>query len=137
MIGRHENTGVLMARSVVTHTLVIPHWRPATLNELLGHRWKATRLKRQDREIVAVYALKCGTPRATGRRRVDLVVRPVKGKCRVDGDALWKSTLDALTKARLLVDDSLTWCEVGTYTPTLEGPARTEIHLTEIGGETK
>lgn len=116
----------------MTHRLVIPDWRPTPLNELLGNRHKAGRLKKVDRNMVAVYAFAAKIPAATCPRRVDLVVRPCKGQRRVDGDALWKSTLDALVHAELLLDDTTELCRPGVYTPTLEGPPRTEILLTDL-----
>lgn len=116
----------------MTHVLTIPDWRPATCNELLGH-WRASaRRKKADRNVVFVYSFLAGTPKATGKRRVDILVRPAKGHRRVDGDALWKSTLDALKHAELIVNDTVDLCRPGVYTPTLDGPPRTEIHLTDL-----
>lgn len=126
---------------MATHVLVIPAWRPTPLNQLLGHHMKAGRLKRVDRDMIAAYALLAGIPKAEGRRRVDLLVRPnpgsrklgIKAQRRTDGDSPWKSTLDALKHAGLLVNDTVEWCQPGTYTPTTDGPFRTEVTLTDVG----
>lgn len=100
---------------MVTHTLEIKGWQPATLNSLLsGRTWhKAARLKKHDRELVTVLARNHRIPQATTRRRVSLVVTMAKGQRRPDEDAYWKSLLDALVAAKLLVDDSPKWCKLG------------------------
>jgi hypothetical protein len=89
-------------------------WRPASLNELLrGGPWGAHRLKRRDREYVALFANLARVPRATAKRRVSLRITLPKGQRRWDGDALWKSLLDALVHAGLLKDDNPKWCQIG------------------------
>ena len=122
--------------TATTRRIVIPDWRPATLNELLsGRTWhKAARLKRADRDTVAVYANLSGVRAGMERRkrRVDVLVRPAIGRRKADRDAYWKSLLDALVHAGLLVDDADRWCVPGDVEHTLKGPPRTEITLTDL-----
>jgi hypothetical protein len=118
--------------------LVVPG-RPPALNELLGHWGKAHRLKADWTQRVMVAKSNLRTPKATERRRVDILVALGKGKRKTDPDALWKASLDALKLNGLLVDDSPTWCEMGTvrYVAEKERDALgwTEYTLTEVRGE--
>lgn len=88
-------------------------WHPTPLNELIGNRFKATRLKRADRETVALMARRDGIPKATGKRRVGITILLGKYQREKDPDAYWKSLLDAMVHAKLLVDDREKWCEQG------------------------
>ena len=122
-----ENTGVV-------HTLVIDGWHPSTLNQLMRCHWgKSARMKRADREIVWAEALVQRVAKAEGRRRVDLVIDVEKGQRRPDRDAWWKSTLDALVGAGLLVDDGPRWCVPGSVSYRRTGRRRTAIVLTDLG----
>ena len=47
---------------MAVYVLTIHGWIPARLNQLIGNRRKAARLKRRDRQIVAVYAKLQGIP---------------------------------------------------------------------------
>ena len=87
-------------------TLFIPTWHPATTNQLLDNRWKAARLKRSDREMVTWYCRITKMPYATGIRRVNLTIVLKPGQRAADPDAYWKSSLDALVHAGMLVDDN-------------------------------
>lgn len=99
---------------MATHTLTIPNWHPARLNELLNCHWaERNRRKKQDKAMVACYKFLANVPEAEGRRRVSLKLTLGKGQRRPDKDAWWKSTLDALVACGLLVDDSPDWCEPG------------------------
>jgi hypothetical protein len=69
--------------------------------------------------------------RATGKRRVDIVVMLGKGQRTTDPDALWKSSLDALKVNWLLVDDSPKWCEMGTVTFKERGSFVEKVGWTE------
>lgn len=116
----------------VTHTLTIPNWHPSRLNQLMGHWAERARRKKGDAEFVFVYAYLARIPRATGKRRVDLVVTLAKGQRSPDRDAWWKSTLDALVHARLLRDDCPKWCVPGSVEyRRADGPATT-ILLTDM-----
>lgn len=95
------------------HRMEIDLWRPSALNEFADRHWSVRkRAKDGDKAIVALYAQVQGIPRAAGRRRVTLWVGLAKGRRRHDPDAFWKSLLDALTAAGLLVDDGPEWCEL-------------------------
>jgi hypothetical protein len=47
------------------HEILIPRWHPTPLNKLRGHWAQRHRLKRADADLVAVYAMRAGVPRAT------------------------------------------------------------------------
>lgn len=117
-----------------THRLVIDQWRPVFANELLKAHWgTAAKRKRIDRQMVQVHALRDGIPRATGRRRVRLTIagpwrRPP------DPDAPLKSTLDALTAAGLLIDDSARWCQFDPPEFVRAPEFSTTIELTDLDG---
>lgn len=114
------------------NTLTIPDWHPATVNRLYSGHWsKRARLKRGDAAMVWYYAKEQEIPLADGKRRVSLVLTFAKGQRCPDEDAHWKSTLDALVHARLLIDDSPKWCVLGTvsYCRSLVGVRQTEIVL--------
>ena len=99
------------------HETKVDHWHPATYNEMHGrtvHWGRKARLKKRDREVVGTLYAKL--PKATGRRRVSLVVVMAKGKRCPDKDAYWKSLLDALKHHGMLVDDNPKHCEPGTVT---------------------
>lgn len=116
-----------------THTLEIPDWHPARLNQFIGRAWPVVaRLKKIDRTIVTAEARNAGVPLATTRRHVGLtIVLGPRGRAS-DPDAYWKSLLDALVCAGLLVDDSAKF--VAYDCPTFErGPARlTRVLLTDL-----
>lgn len=112
-----------------THTLTIDGWHPTLLNKLLrGDRRAAAKKKHVDCEVVCGEAARQGVARATGRRRVAIVMRYPAGKVHCDFDAPLKVLLDALSKAKLLRDDNPTWLEsVSVRYET--GPKATIIHL--------
>ncbi len=89
--------------------------RPASLNEIMAGHWsKGAALKKRDRRVIGIAAVMAGVPKATGKRRVSLAIVLPKGQRRWDADGLFKSLLDALTHAEMLVDDNPKWCELGT-----------------------
>lgn len=97
----------------MAYCLDIPHWHPARLNQLChGHWSKGHRLKKNDRHFVMVYAHQQKIPLAVTKRSVllTLVLRP--GQRRADPDAFFKSSLDALVHAGILVNDSPDWVEL-------------------------
>jgi hypothetical protein len=94
-------------RKLVEHRLVIDGWHPARLNQLVGCHWGTrSKRKRVDREVIALEALAQKIPKAMGKRRVSLVLTLAPRQRAGDLDAYWKSLLDALVVAGLLVDDS-------------------------------
>lgn len=114
-----------------THVLTIDDWRPVGLNLLLRSHWgKRARLKRLDRETVAVHALAQRVPRATARRRVSVSVECHKTP--PDADNLLKSLLDALTACGLIIDDSPAWCELGAVAVARGARDRTIVTLEDL-----
>jgi hypothetical protein len=99
---------------VATYTLTIPGWHPARLNHLLTGHWRPRyRLKRADADTVAFYARLGGIPRATGKRRVSLRITLGYRQRAGDPDCYWKSLLDALKTAGLIVDDDRFGVDLG------------------------
>jgi hypothetical protein len=97
-----------------SHILTIDGWHPSTLNRLLGCHWgKRSRLKRSDREMIGWSARLAGTPPATGRRCVSLLLTLAPRQRAGDPDAYWKSILDGLVHAGLLLDDNRQNVELG------------------------
>lgn len=93
-------------------TIDIPDWHPHLLNELLtAHRMKAARMKKEDADFFAAYGFNAGVPKAKVKRWVRCTFFGWHSGRRPDPDAFFKSTLDGLVQARLLVDDSGKWCE--------------------------
>lgn len=124
--------GVFMAQ--LKYELTVLDWHPVTLNALLCAHWSVRgRLKRGDRDLVGIYAKMAGVPKARGRRRVSLVLTMAPRQRRPDPDAFWKSTLDSLVHAGLLVDDSPKWCELGTVEFSRGEARETRIMLVDIG----
>lgn len=100
-------------------TVEIPDWHPSTLNNLLKRHWATrARIKKQDEEFILFYSLAAGVPKAKGKRRVGQVLTLARRDRRRDNDGAWKTVLDGLVKARMLVDDSPDWVE--TTEPTYE-----------------
>jgi hypothetical protein len=88
----------------------IEGYHPTPLNKLLGAHWAtATRLKKQDK--VEVRYASNHIPKATTKRRVELIIELGKGQRACDPDAYYKSLGDALVAAGLLVNDSHKWVE--------------------------
>ncbi|HYT93653.1 MAG TPA: hypothetical protein VEL76_33350 [Gemmataceae bacterium] len=111
-------------------TLTIPDWNPTPLNKLLGHWARRHRLKRGDADLVMFYSRLQGIPAATGRRRVSLRVTLGPRQRAPDPDALWKSTLDALVRTGLLLNDDRFDVELGSV-EFERGPARATAILLE------
>jgi Holliday junction resolvase RusA-like endonuclease len=112
--------------------LHVPGWRPATVNELLRSVAGRIRLKKSDREMVATYARLQGIPLATVKRRVSLCVTLGPRERGPDPDGLWKSLLDALVHAGLLLDDNCQGVELGAV-EFVRGQARaTAVALEDL-----
>jgi hypothetical protein len=105
------------------YRLIIPGWLPATVNQLLKSVKARIRLKKADRQIVSAYARMANIPPAVVRRRVSLHLTLMPRVTAADVDAYWKSLLDALVYAGLIVDDNRQHCELGEVTYD-RGPVR-------------
>jgi Holliday junction resolvase RusA-like endonuclease len=117
----------------VIYKLRIDRWQPALLNDLMGHWAKAHRLKAIDRKMVAGYCRINRIPLANGRREVRLTVTLAPSQRNApDPDAFWKSTLDALVHADMLIDDCQEYCRMGGVTFEKGSDKSTLIELEEI-----
>jgi hypothetical protein len=93
-------------------TLEIPGWMPTRLNQMTGRHWaKGHRLKKHDKEIVAIAVAMGGVPAARCRRRVSLLIVLPKGQRAPDPDAFDKSLRDALVACGALKNDSAKWVQ--------------------------
>lgn len=111
----------------------IPHWHPATVNQLLRSVKGRIRLKKLDRKIVGDYfGYACKAPRATGKRRVHLIIilKPKQRAC--DPDSYHKSLLDALKQCGMLLDDNRQHCELAPVLFERSKSWGTVIRLEEI-----
>lgn len=99
----------------MVYILHIPDWMPTSLNKLVNSHWAvASKYKKADRNLIALYATSQEIPKATRKRRVSLRVVLPKGQRSLDNDNVWKSLLDALKHCKLLVDDTPKYCETTT-----------------------
>ena len=115
------------------HVLVIDRWHPATLNQWDGKHWRARhRLKKADRELVTLLARSASIPLAKGKRRVSLRLTLAPRQRAADPDAFWKSVLDALVHAGLLLDDNRQHVELGPVTFDRGPWRRTRIVLDDL-----
>ena len=97
---------------MATYRLRIERWSPALLNDLRGHWAKAHRLKTIDRNMVMGYCKLNRIPLANGPRIVRLTITLCPAQhVAPDPDAFWKSTLDALVHADMLIDDCGQYCQ--------------------------
>lgn len=106
----------ILSSGKLTQRLVVMDWLPTKLNDLLQAHWRRRlNLKRFDADIVKCAAISKGITPATTKRRVSCVFcsRHKSGRL-PDPDAFFKSLHDAMVSARLLVDDSDKWLEIGT-----------------------
>lgn len=111
------------------HIITIPDWHPYTINKLLGaHFGKRMRMKKSDVEMIWAYSHH--VPKAQGKRSVEITIYCEGRGRRPDGDAHFKTVLDALVKNKLLVDDGGAWCDI-LPTKILDGKKSTVILLHE------
>jgi hypothetical protein len=112
-------------------TLRIDGWRPALLNELLKlHPMRAHRRKKADADVLAAAGLLYDVPKATAPRRVGLTICG-RYSTFPDPDSPWKSLLDGLKRAGLIVDDGASWCRCDQPI-FLRGPRYTLIELEDL-----
>ena len=94
---------------MAVYTIKIPNWRPTPLNQIMGAHWAVGhKRKKADANIIRCYTRHL--PTAECKRVVSLKMILGKGQRKFDDDAPWKSLLDALVQAKMLVDDSPKWC---------------------------
>lgn len=114
-------------------TLHLYGYHPPTVNELLSGHWsKGARLKKKCVNIMWASCLEQKLVKATGKRMVSIIITTAKAGRRPDPDAYYKSTLDALVKCNMLVDDSSQWCEHMQTMITAGRKNLTTIILTDI-----
>jgi hypothetical protein len=114
-------------------TLVIDGWLPPSLNVLLRMHWARRRRTKNDVYLVIGYrGLAAGIPPATGRRRVSLVLTVANRSHAMDPDNALKVLMDALVRAKLLVDDRAEFCELGRVEIVKGARKRTEITLEDL-----
>ena len=117
------------------YVLAIDRWHPVLVNKLIKSHWRtAGRLKLVDKNIVGVYCQRNRIPLAQGPREVSLVVVfPSSRKGRLpDPDAYWKSLLDALVHARMLIDDSRAYVRTGSVEFERASERSTRIILEDL-----
>ncbi len=98
----------------ICQSIWIPGWTPALLNRVMhGHWANGAKLKKADKQIVAVYFAQSGIAKATGPRRLSMMFVLAKGKRLFDRDAPWKSCKDALAACGAILDDTPALCVDG------------------------
>jgi hypothetical protein len=109
------------------HEITVHDWHPTTLNKLITSHWAvANKMKKRDK--VEVRYASNHIPKATQKRRVEIIIELGKGQRGADPDAYFKTVGDALVAAGLLVDDSHKWVE---WSPVqyVRGKKKTTIRL--------
>jgi len=129
----HPEQAPTQQQAIPNAVLFIPGWIPTSLNKLSGHWAERGRKKKAERNLLAAIVAVQRVGEAKGRRRIDLHLVLPTGKRSPDPDNLWKSVLDALVHAKILIDDNPTWREQGvvTYARSLGGLTGTFILITE------
>ena len=107
-------------------------YHPPTINELLGDWRRSGRLKKKCVNVMWASCLEQKLVKATCKRMVSIIITTAKRGRRCDPDAYYKSTLDALVKCNMLVDDSSQWCEHMQTMITTGDKNLTTIILTDI-----
>lgn len=93
-------------------TMNIPGWTSTPLNKLMTVHWgTAARCKKADVQVVGNAKMAAGVPDATTKRRIEIIVIYPKGQRQYDKDAFLKSLLDAMVRAKVLVNDSPAWAD--------------------------
>jgi Holliday junction resolvase RusA-like endonuclease len=113
------------------YVLAIDGWLPERINVLLRRHWaKRNRILKADAVQLKIEADNQNIPMATGKRRVTLTL--FHNRMASDPDARLKGLLDALVKCGLLIDDSLTWLELGPVRSVMRAVKGIEIVLEDI-----
>ena len=120
----------------MTFKLRIDRWQPATVNKLINAHWAtAGRLKRVDKNIISHYCQHNRIPKAQGPRQVSLTITLAPRQRAGDPDAYWKSILDALVHAGMLVDDNRQYVRIGPVTFERGAERATLIELVDLDPE--
>lgn len=115
------------------YVISIPNFHPTTLNKLLGsHYHAASRLKAGDTQMIGIYAYIAKVPKATGKRRLEIIITLAPGQRGADVDAYGKSTLDALVNLGMLKDDNRQWLELEPVKYERGAAKATTLILTDI-----
>lgn len=94
-------------------TCKIDNFHPVKTNELIGkNRFVAQRLKQASMDIMIAEFIKAGIPKATGKRRVHLLITLGPRQRGGDVDSWHKGLLDSAVHAGMLIDDRKEWCEL-------------------------
>lgn len=112
--------------------LRIEKWHPAPLNKLMMGWHTAMRLKAVDRKMVGAYCKINRIPLANGPREVSLLVTLAPKQRACDPDAYWKSLLDALVNADMLIDDNRQYVRHGAVDFERGAERATLITLTDL-----
>ena len=114
--------------------VAIQRWHPASKNQLkAGRHWAVGhRLKKFDKDVVALAVLGAGVPKAEGKRRVELtiVLGPRQRGC--DPDAYWLSLLDALQACGAITGDSHDRVELAPVSYVRGAQAATLVMLRDV-----
>lgn len=116
-----------------TQTIRIDGWHPTPANKLVGYDWRTVAgRKAKDRQTIAKYS--AGLRKADGKREVKLTLGLGPRQRGVDPDSPWKSLLDSLKHAEMLVDDSDKWVRLlpVEYVRAKPRVKRTVIELRDI-----
>jgi Holliday junction resolvase RusA-like endonuclease len=117
----------------MTYRLRLDRWQPTPINQLMNCHWATSgRRKKVDTNVICGYCIANRIPIAQGPREVSLLITLGPKQRAPDPDSLWKSTLDALVHARMLIDDNRQYCRMGSIDFD-RGPERsTLIELTNL-----
>lgn len=118
----------------------LDRWQPPSINTTLGRHWRAIhRAKLDAADIIGIYSAIAQVPKITldYRPRRHVVITAVgwshKGSVLPDPDNVLKITLDAMVRARLLVDDADEYCTWERPALSCGRPTLTTIVITDIG----
>ena len=117
---------------MAVYKLRIDRWQPARLNQLLAGWKTAYRLKKVDRNMIGHYCKSNQIPIAQGPREVNLLITLGPKQRAGDPDSYWKSLLDALVKADMLIDDNRQYVRLGAVDFVRGDERATLISLTDL-----
>src|ERR1022692_2333944 len=91
---------------VTTQSFFMPSYRPPPKNELMRRTLrKSIRLRKECHEFIAYYSRIANMEKATGPRRVSLVINLTGRQRKYDCDALNMAVNDALVACDMLIGD--------------------------------